>query len=127
MKNFANFERVYAALNGAERAINTISIRDITEYGEHSFFQARGQVRKEIATARDGLREWFKKNFPRTAADAYRAEQFTFKGFFAMLRKYPELAKDNEEALASLLSSLRSANPATTGLHEIPKLEEFVK
>ena len=127
MKNFKQFEKAYEASIKAQAAISTVPYWCISEQGENTFRQARLETIKEIVAMRAILKEWLKKNFPSTAADAYHSDQFSFKHFFEMLKKYPELAEENKEALNSLLSNLKAVSRVPTGLTEIPNISEFVK
>jgi len=72
------------------------------------------------------LKQWLKENFPRDRADAFHSDQFTFPEFFAMLKKYPELAEDNKDALQCLLCNLKTGSLGPTGLEQIPDISEFV-
>ena len=126
MKNFKRFEEAYAALIKAQHALHTIPYRCITEAGEEMFRAKRLESIKEIASARNRLKEWFKENFPRDRADAFHSDQFTFPEFFAMLKKYPELAEENKEALQCLLCNLKAGSLEPTGLDKIPDISEFV-
>ena len=126
MKNFKRFEQAYAALIKAHKALNAIPYWCITEAGSETFRARRLEALKEITAARNLLKQWFKGHFPRTRKDAFHSDQFTFPEFFAMLKKYPELAEENKEALQCLLCSLKTGSLSPTGLDEIPDISEFV-
>ena len=127
MKNFKNFEMAYASLVRAQKALYGFSTSKVTEHFVSDFQFTRNSVKSGMDEALRYLRGWLTKNFPRTAADAYHSDQFSFAEFFAMLKKYPELAEENKEALAELLSSLKTSDLAPTGLKKVPELSEFVK
>ena len=127
MKNFKRFEQAYAALIKAHQALITIPYWCITIAGEDTFRAQRLEALKEIVEARNLLKQWFKEHFPKTRADAFHSDQFTFPAFFEMLKKYPELAEENKEALQCLLCNLKTGPLSPTGLDEIPDISEFVK
>ncbi len=127
MKNFKKFEEAYGALFDSYQAMNQIPWWCITEAGGDTFRASRANAQKGIITAMNVLKGWFKKNFPRTTADAYHSEQFSFSEFFDMLRRYPMLAKENEEALKGLLQSLKASDLNTAGLKAVPEISEFIK
>ena len=126
MKNFKNFESAYEALINAHRALNEIPYWCINEQGENVFRSKRLDALKGIAEARMRLRQWLKENFPRDRADAYHSDGFSFPEFFAMLKKYPELAEENKDALEALLHSLKAGDLTPTRLEQIPDISEFV-
>ena len=126
MKNFKNFERAYQGLVSARGEMLSIPIRSINEYSESSFVGKRRNVINGIDEALAELKNWFKKNFPRTRYDAFHSEAFTFKAFFAMLKKYPELAKENKDSLQSLLNDMKGGHFAAMQIDKIPDISEFV-
>lgn len=127
MKNFVNFETAYAALLSSKRAVNSISSRSISEYGMSDFQRGRRECVSGIDVALEVLRRWFKNHFPKTRLDAFHSDQFSFERFFELLKKYPELAQENEHALRSLLSDMRGGNYATMKIERIPDISEFIK
>ncbi len=127
MKNFVNFEKAYGALLNSKRAVNSISIRSISEYGVSEFQKRRRECVSGIDIALEELRRWFKEHFPKTRLDAFHSDQFSFEGFFELLKKYPELARENENALRGLLSDMRGGNYATMRIEKIPDISEFIK
>jgi len=127
MKNFVKFERAYGALKSAKMAIESIPSYCISEYGIPTFSQQRRKNVNDINIAAEELRGWFKAHFPRTRLDAFHSEQFTFTGFFEMLKRHPELAKENKEELRGLLSDMRGGDLRTMGITEIPDISEFVE
>ena len=122
MKNFRRFESVYAALTVASENLKFLE-KDVP-------FPSMGKelqnIREETERAKGFLREWLKENFPQKTFDVYHSNQFSFPEFFAMLKKYPELAAENEDSLKKLLYSLRSSNLYTAELKEVPSLSEFL-
>lgn len=127
MKNFRNFERAYEGLTRAEKELNTMSSRMATEYAELEFIKKRRQALNGIDVAKTELRSWLRKNFPTTRTDAFASDQFSFKEFFEMLKKYPELARDNYESLKALLANMRAGNLYTMQIDCVPELEEFIR
>lgn len=127
MKNFNKFKEAYKALLDAQRAMSAIPYWCITEAGGEIFRKQRLTSLKNITMAREILKGWLKENFPRTAADAYQSDQFSFKHFFEMLKTYPELAEENKEALQSLLCAMKATSLVSVELDKIPELSEFVK
>gem|GEM_PF-5990856 len=117
----------YASLVRAQKALYGFSPSKVNEYFVSDFQFMRNSVKSGIEVAKRNLKTWLTKNFPRTTADAYHSDQFSFAEFFAMLKKYPELAEENKEALAELLYSLKTSDLAPTGLKKVPELSEFVK
>lgn len=127
MKNFVNFEKSYASLKDAKQSILTVPYWCITEAGGDTFRAARGANVRAINVSLELHKEWLKKNFPRNTADAYHSDQFTFPAFFEMLKKHPELAQENKEALESLLHSLRASDLTPARIKKVPDISEFVK
>ncbi len=127
MKNFVNFERAYSALIDAKNAINGVSSRHLSEYGGNEVRARHRTCVNGIDVALTELRRWFKEHFPKTRVDAFHSDQFTFEGFFDMLKRYPELAKENESALRSLLSNMKGGNPVSMRIDKIPDISEFIK
>lgn len=127
MKNFVNFEKSYASLKDAKQSILTVPYWCITEAGGDTFRAARGASVRAINVSIELHKEWLKKNFPRDTADAYHSDQFSFPAFFKMLKTHPELAKENKEALESLLHSLKASDLTPSGLKKVPDISEFVK
>jgi len=127
MKNFVKFERAYDALKQAKKAINSIPIHCVSEYGATTFAQKRRENINGIDIALEGLRDWFEAHFPKTRLDAFHSDSFTFAGFFEMLKRHPELAEENKKALASLLNDMKSGDFRTMGINEIPNISEFIK
>lgn len=127
MKNFVAFEQVYAALLASKKAINSISSRAISEYGMSEFQKGRRECVSGIDIALEGLRRWFKNHFPKTRMDAFHSDQFTFEGFFEILKKYPELAKENESALRALLNNMKGGSFVSMRIERIPDISEFIK
>ena len=127
MKNFAKFEKTYQALKNASVSLVTIPYWCINEVASGTFRIKQKETLKEIKIALNLLRDWLKENFPCDAADAYHSDQFSFPSFFAMLKKYPELAEDNKEKLQSLLNSLHASDLTPSRLKNVPDITEFVK
>lgn len=127
MKNFVAFERAYAALLNSKKAVNSISSRSISEYGMSEFQKGRRECVSGIDIALEELRRWFKEHFPKDRMDAFHSDQFTFESFFELLKKYPELAKENESALRTLLVNMRGGSFVSMRITRIPDISEFIK
>ena len=124
MKNFCRFEKVYGELVAAVKELD--SIKSNAYFPPSAEKKAADSAKEGITAALALLREWFKDNFPRDTFDAYHSNQFSFPAFFAMLKKYPELAAENKDSLEKLLYSLRSSNLYSANLREVPSLDEFI-
>jgi len=96
----------------------------ITDGGLETFSKLRSSAIVQIDVARERLRVWFKKNFPKDVPAVARWDQFEFSEFFAFLKKHPEIVKDNREHLEDLLKSMKK-----TGMNsdEIPSIRDFPK
>lgn len=126
MKNFVKFEKAYNALKDAKKAIHSVSSYCISEYGQQTFAAKRRENVQGIDVAIEVLKDWFKEHFPKTRTDAFHSDQFTFTGFFEMLKKHRELANENESALKSLLADMKGGDLRTMGLEKIPDISEFI-
>ena len=124
MKNFNNFKQAYEAMENARNNILGIQQSCITDAGWNTFSKLRSSAIVQIDVARERLRVWLKKNFPKDVPAAARWDQFEFSEFFAFLKKHPELVKDNREPLEDLLKSMKK-----TGMNsdEIPSIRDFPK
>ncbi len=127
MKNFKNFEAAYASMQTTRNILLRFPTSKINEYFVNDWYAARNAAFSSIDTALKKLRAWLKKNFPHTVAVAYHSDQFSFPAFFEMLKKYPELAKDNEGALKDLLNSLKASDLTPAHLDKVPDISEFIK
>ena len=127
MKNFKRFEATYDAQVKQANVLRSFSTNKIKDYFVSDWFAARNAALGLIDTTLKNLREWLKENFPRTTADAYHSDQFSFPEFFEMLKKHPELAEDNKEALKALLSSLKASDLTPARITKVPDISEFVK
>ena len=110
----------------ARKELLSIDGRMANEFSEIDFIAKRRRALNGIEFAMDRLKDWLKKNFPRTRYEAFHSDSFTFKAFFAMLKKYPELAKENKESLQSLLTDMKGGHLATMQIDRIPDISEFV-
>jgi len=68
----------------------------------------------------------FAEAFPWTFTDALQIEDFDFKRFFGLLKKYRILAWCNIPALKSLIFSMMAFDAARFGLDEIPNIGEIL-
>ena len=85
--------------------------------------KARASIR--FAQTQKVLREMFIEAMPHTFTDALNIEGFELKTYFELLKKHPELARANKEALFNLLVSLNTQDPARFDMEDFPCLSEF--
>ena len=68
----------------------------------------------------------FRDEMPWTYSDAMLIENFEFKRYFELLKKYRFLSWSNIPALKSLLNSMTFQMPDFFGLEEMPKMSDFL-
>lgn len=126
MTDFKRFEESYSALQNARSTLDAIDERCIADSRIVSFYNQRQSIRSDIDVGISNLTSWFEENFPKNLVEAYHVKGFSFKEFFDILRKHPELAQTNEEKLRQLLRNLWGADLPSEISKEIPSITELI-
>lgn len=121
-----NFEVLWQNNLKAKNAFTKFSKKDFaSEEAYRKFFVERVRALVKFVKTNQILREMFVEAMPHTFTDALNIEGFELKTYFELLKKHPELARANKEALFNLLVSLNTQDPERFGMKEFPCLSEF--
>jgi len=127
MKTFTEFWPAYEGLASAKANLLAVPKDTINASREDDWYSRRRSIIEGMDATDEVLRNWLKKEFPKTCKDALLIDAVPLKDFFAKLKKYPELARENQGALMCLLKDVESFPLDQLNLKRVPDIEEFLK